>query len=245
MNAPKSFRSSSFFLGTVFLAFGVLLVASLDFGIAKSYQPTIRAVRLGGATLAPTTISANGTAEGGLAGSATLTVSVATSSDVVNGTIARVDLTEDLNPSGINYSVSGGQENNGRVWDVTLRGRGQAETIRYTISGNANSPGGTVQFRVNLRSATNPPNTPLPAAITEMPVTLTMGLALTFQRVTIGENGGGFECFECCNGENGFACSQCGGGGFGCLGSPIIIDTSGDGFDLTDVSKGVNFDLDS
>jgi hypothetical protein len=43
-----------------------------------------------------------------------------------------------------------------------------------------------------------------------------------------------------CNIELGLSCS---GGSYDCTGSPIIIDVAGDGFNLTDVSHGVVFDL--
>jgi hypothetical protein len=107
---------------------------------------------------------------------------VATSVEVLNGTIARVELTEDTNQNGVIYTVSGGNVagSNGRAWDVTLGGGGDPTTIRYRINGQADSPAGSVQFRVTLRSVTAPPNSPPPAPTMESPTTLARGLPLTF-----------------------------------------------------------------
>lgn len=213
------------------LTFSGLAVAPPEISGARNRQQVVRAVRLGAATLAPTTIPTDGSV------SATLTVSVATSSDVREGTVATVDLTEDSNPSGVSYTVSGGQRNNGRLWDVVLRGGGVSETIRYTIAGNATSVGGSVQLRVNLRSATNPPNTPPPTATTENPTTIAQGLVLTFQRPP-GSGGGGGPENECPPDDfrGDIYYPTC---------TPVIVDVLGNGFDLTGGAGGVEFDINS
>jgi hypothetical protein len=182
------------------------------------------------ATMSPTTIPADGTA------SATLTVSVATSPDVREGTVAVVDLIEADNPSGVSYSVSGGNRNDGRTWDVILRGGGVSETLRYTIKGAATSPAGTVPFRVHLRSATNPPNTPPPAAATEPPTLLTA--TLTFERPPGGSGGGGGLENECPPDDfkGDIYYPTC---------TPIIVDVLGNGYNLTNAAGGVDFDINS
>ncbi|HEY0099863.1 MAG TPA: hypothetical protein VGB76_13025, partial [Pyrinomonadaceae bacterium] len=92
-----------------------------------------------------------------------------------------------------------------------------------------------MQFRVNLRSATNPPNTPPPAATMEPPATLTA--TLMFQRPP-GSGGGSGTENECppddFNGDIYY--STC---------TPIIVDVLDNGFDLTNAAGGVDFDINS
>jgi hypothetical protein len=238
MHICKPSRFAFVFFSVCVLTAGVLAFTNFKVVGAKHRpQVTIRAVSLGGATLSPTIISASGTAFGETAASATITVSVATSSDVLDGTLATVDLTEASNPNAVSYNVSGGQRNNGRVWDVRLRGGGVSETIRYTITGQAVSPAGSVQFRVNLRSVTAPPNSPPPAPVTENQTTITQGLLLTFSRPQTAS--GNEECGPGGAYEVGI---ETGGEG-PCYASPILVDVKGDGFSLTDADNGVDFDF--
>lgn len=231
------------------LAFSGLSVTSLKVRSGKPTQQPVRAVSLGAATIAPTTISASGTAFGTIPASATITVSVATSVEVVDGTVARVELTEFSNTGNVSYNVSGGnvQGSNGRSWNVLLRGGGVSETIRYTITGNAaSSAGGTVQFKVNLRSATNPSGTPAPAASLEPPTSISTGLALTFQPQEIA-SGGDDECDPYCYGGLSAKSSnpQLNNANACCIHTPIVVDVTGNGFSLTNAQDGVDFDFNS
>lgn len=241
----KSLRVALLLSSVCALIFNSIAMTPLQASSAKGAQTTTpRAVSLGVVTLSPTTIAANAGQGGSLPTSATITVAVATSSFVVQGTVARVDLTEVSN-SGVTYNISGGQLNNGRIWDVTLRGGGVVDNIKYIITGTS-SVGGSVQFRVNLRSATNPPNTPPPAATLEQPTTTIQGLLLTFER-----NQTSSTCIpEDCNpvgvdGYNGgttwvWSWTKC-----ECIPrvSPILIDIEGDGYLLSDLDWGVDFDI--
>jgi hypothetical protein len=139
-----------------------------------------RGVYLSGASLSPSRIAANADQPGALDTSATIEVTVGTTEDVTQGTIATVELLENSNFDEVTYNISGGQRVNGRVWDVTLRGGGQSETVSYTITG-ASSVAGSVSFRVYLTAAMNPPNTAPPEATIEMPKSLMEGLVLEFQ----------------------------------------------------------------
>ncbi|MFN2455838.1 MAG: hypothetical protein ABR577_16635 [Pyrinomonadaceae bacterium] len=239
MNKRSKFlRASSLLLGICAFAL-----------IVRAFQQTPpREVYLGGATLSPTTIKA----DAGQAGTtppdstATITVSVATTGSVVQNTVARVELLEDSNTSGVSYTVSGGQSNNGKTYDVSLTGGGVSNTIRFTITGSS-QVGGSVQFRVRITAVNNPPNTPAPAATIGNPSALTQGLLLTFQTPPSG--GGTKECDPYCYGGYGAQTSSgdvqpdnvdpC------CIDTPIIIDISGNGFSLTDAQGGVDFDFNS
>jgi len=233
-----------------------LQVASLLFSvcvlglIVKAVQQTPpREVYLGGAALSPTTIKANASQPGTAPDStATITVSVATTGSVVPQTAARIELLEDSNVNGVMYSVSGGQSNNGKTYDVSLTGGGVSNTIRFTITGSSNV-GGSVQFRVRITAVANPPNTPNPIATIGNPAALNQGLMLTFQLPSTSDGGGGggdglggcapSYCEQFANDNPNAVVPVC------CGASPIIIDVAGDGFALTDATNGVNFDLDS
>jgi hypothetical protein len=96
-----------------------------------------------------------------------------------------------------------------------------------------------VQFRVNLRSVAAPPNSSPPAPTPENPTTLTQGLLLTFQR---GQAAGGGE--DECDPDLTAVGIETGGEG-PCYASPILVDVAGDGFSLTNLQNGVDFDFNS
>lgn len=118
--------------------------AAVLIGVTAQTQPA-RRVFLGGATLAPTTIAAQSTNPGLLPTTATVTISIATSSDVVSGTTANLDLTEDSNVNGVNYSVTDGSGSGGRVQTVMLTGGGSSTTATYKITGSS-TVGGLCSF---------------------------------------------------------------------------------------------------
>ena len=195
-------------------------------------------VRIGGAQFSPTTIGAQNS-------SSTLTVSIETDTGVPSGATATVQVTESSNFSNVSYEVIPS-----RVRTVTLSGGGASTnvTFRFTTSvGNTN--GGTITSRVTITNATN--------AQIGMPAFLA-NLNLTVNPPGTGGGGGAGGCSTPCNPPlNPDDCADTRGdcpiGQYWCslccrcsrLSSPILIDTLGNGFALTNASGGCHFDLDS
>ena len=195
-------------------------------------------VRIGGAQFSPTTIGAQNS-------SSTLTVSIATGANVPNGATVTVEVTESSNFNNVSYEVTPS-----RVRTVSLSGGGASTnvTFRFTTSvGNAN--GGTIVSRAMITNATN--------AQVGTPA-MQDNLNFTVNPPGTGGGGGTGGCsFPCnpppnpddCSNPRGdcpigqYWCSLC----CGCtrLSSPILIDTSGNGFALTNASGGCDFDLDN
>ena len=203
---------------------------------ASSFQAN--QIRVGGAQFSPMTIGAQNS-------SSTLTVSVDTDTGVPNGATATVQVTESSNFSNVSYEVSPS-----RSRTITLSGGGASTTVtfRFTTSvGNTN--GGSIVSRVAIINASNA-QIGLPAFLAN--------LTLTVNPPTTGGGGSTGGCSTPCNPpRNPDDCvdtrGDCISGEYWCslccrctrLSSPILIDTSGNGFALTDASEGCHFDLDS
>lgn len=229
---------------------GILSLCCVVLVIVVLAQDVPRRVSIGNAVLSRTTIAASSTNPGGLPTEASLRVSIATSTSVPLNTRATISLEEVDNPNNINYNVRNNSGTLSQDSVVELEGLGRATNAFFTITpGDNGARGGSVQFRVVLRSVANPANSPTPVVMTEPPTTFTTGLMLTFQAATVA-GGGGSECpshtYEPCSSEqvspdvgNESPAPLC------CVISPIIIDVLGNGFALTSVQNGVDFDFNS
>ncbi len=188
-------------------------------------------VRIGGAQFSPTTIGAQNS-------SSNLTVSIATGSSVPSGATATVEVSESSNFSSVSYSVSPS-----RVQIVQLSGGGNSTSVvfRFTTS-TGNQNGGTIISRVTIINATN-------AAIGAPAVLDNQQLAVN----PPGSGGGGEEGGGEVGGCSTQGQAQClvSGGWWNYVNcecytdTPVLIDTQGNGFDLTDAASGVDFDFNS
>lgn len=172
-------------------------------------------ISLGTGLFSPTTIDSPGTS--------TLSVSIVTSAGVPNNATATIDVVEVTNFNGVTYSVTPG-----RRTTVSLTGGGVSNTVRFTFSvSSQNLKGGTIVSRVNLVAVTGA-NRGTPDNIQNLNLT-----------VNPPESASGCDEFIACWGERQFNPITC-----RCEPtSPIIIDTSGNGYNLTSGANGVSFDF--
>ena len=188
-------------------------------------------VRIGGAQFSFATIQAQNS-------SSNLTVSIETGTSVPSGATATVEVSESSNFSSVSYSVSPS-----RVQVVQLSGGGNSTNVvfRFTTS-TGNQNGGTIISRVTIINASN--------AQIGMPSSLA-NLQLTVNPP--GSGGGGEEGGGEVGGCSTQGQAQClvSGGWWNYVNcecytdTPILIDTLGNGFDLTDAAAGVDFDFNS
>jgi len=186
-----------------------------------AYRPFVAEVSLGGTNQNKSAVYADND-------SVTFTVTVTTTSDVQNTATAKVDFLDFNNPGNVGYAISPGS----RTKTQTLAGGGQGTTFSFTMTTNGdNSSTGTVTFQFKLDSATG--------ATKVAPLT---------SNVTITVQARGDDEEEECSLEARVACMGSGGwwipSNCECLfDTPIIIDVARDGFNLTNPSEGVMFDL--
>lgn len=205
----------------------VTLVAGITMYAVRAMQDVPAEVYLGGVIFQPSSIPS---------GQSTLRVSVATSPSVpTTGIRAILVVTENQNFGGVSYSITPEQ-----TASVTLVGGGRASIGEFTVTLSSQNTGrGSVVFRVNLVRLENIPQgatvnrgnpSVLDATLSVSPTpTPTPTPAPTPTPIPEDE-------VACREGQIRL--------GNRCI-SPIIIDTQGDGFDLTNAQDGVDFDLDS
>lgn len=155
---------------------------------------------------------------GGQGQTANLNVGIATSVDT-NGARATVTVLEQTNFNGVEYTVSNPNGTISRSQTVDIPDGGQSKTVTFKFkTTNNNSTGGQIISQVILSDASNA-TIGTPAEISNLMLTVTDPLAV---------------CNTCTEQQICWA-NQCI--------SPIVIDTAGDGFDLTDAQHGVKFDI--
>ena len=199
---------------------GLLISASVVCSNSSlAVKPFVANVHLGGASQNKQSIYTSND-------SVTFTIPVVTSADVASTATAKVDFSDYSNPMNIAYSVSA------RTQTKTLAGGGQSTNYGFTLTTNGDdSHTGTVTMELRLDSATG--------ATVIAPQFVTVSIPVQSQ--TVGGGGGG--CTNDCG--DGGDTRSCDPSCNSCCVSPILIDISGNGFDLTDLAGGVMFDINS
>lgn len=210
---------------TPIIVIGILVAICFPYKL-RAAQETPAQVSLGGAVWSPSSIPPGNTS--------TLRVSIATTPSVPStGIKAIISVFEAQNFGGVSYTMPD------QVIEVVLAGGGRSSIGELTLTLSSQNTGrGNVVYRVNL---TRLENIPQGATVERVnPTTLDATLAVNptptpTPTPTPGGGGGGFGEPPC------DPVRQVGIDGE-CL-SPILIDLTGDGFDLTNAQNGVNFDL--
>lgn len=183
-----------------------------------AYRPFVAEVSLGGTNQNKSAIYAAND-------SVTFTVTVTSTSDVPNTATAKVDFLDFNNPGSVGYAISPTT----RTKTQTLAGGGQGTNFSFTMTTNGdNTNTGTVTFQFKLDTATG--------ATKVAPLTANVNVTVQAQGDD-EEEGCSIEARMACTGW--WIPSNC-----ECLfDTPIIIDVARDGFNLTNPSEGVMFDL--
>ncbi len=217
---------------------GILVLSIVVYGLlVKAQQAGSPNIYLGGAVFVPSSLTRTGTS--------TLTVSVATTPAVpstgANGSghiRAVIQISENNNVGGISYSITPSQ-----IQSVDLAGAGRSSNgeFAFTID-SQNTKSGTIAYKAMLIRLENAPTGVTSIAPAQLDATLTIAAPSPSPTPTPTPSGGGCVPFECdpnIERWNQYLCD--------CVptNSPILIDLSGNGFNLTNAANGIDFDLDS
>jgi hypothetical protein len=210
---------------TVEAVFEVAAANVRPLGTLVFQTPVPAQVFVGSTAVNPTSVVGGRRPSGSSSVTATVTTTIATTTGVPNGTPVGVELIEMGNLNNITYSVSPS-----RFRNITLAGGGEGTQVSWTITiDTGNIASGQIVSRVNIAT--------VPTGVTKgtpstADVTLNVTCYNTGTLSKCAQLGGDPEPETCsCSG-----CASCGG-------SPVVIDTAGDGFSLTDAAGGVPFDL--
>jgi hypothetical protein len=158
----------------------------------------------------------------------TLSVSIVTGTGVPENATVTLQLVEVSNTSNVGYTVSP----TSRTKSVTLSGGGISTTATFSFTTASQNPnGGTIMSRVDIIAVNNTTaGTPVSSNIASLTVNSPQTASSCSPSLLFLSWCSDFDWFLC-----------------GCVGtidkSPVVIDVQGNGFNLTNPSNGVSFDL--